>query len=86
MTLSVLTIVKDRSAHLAQLIEGLRRSTHYPDELIIVDMASSPPISVGQAPFPIQIQRLDGPGLPLAAARNCAARAASGDKIGRAHV
>jgi hypothetical protein len=67
MTLSVLTIVKDRSTHLAQLIEGLRRSTHWPDELIIVDMASTPPINAEQAPFPIQILRLDGPGLPLAA-------------------
>lgn len=81
MTLSVLTIVKDRSTHLAQLIKGLRRSTHFPDELIIVDMASSPPISAQQAPFPIQILRLDAPGLPLAAARNCAARAASGDML-----
>jgi glycosyltransferase involved in cell wall biosynthesis len=81
MTLSVLTIVKDRSTHLAQLIEGLRRSTHWPDELIIVDMASTPPINAEQAPFPIQILRLDGPGLPLAAARNSAARAASGDML-----
>jgi glycosyltransferase involved in cell wall biosynthesis len=81
MSLSVLTIVKDRSAHLAQLIEGLRRSTHFPDELIIVDMASTPPITAQQAPFPIQILRLDGPGLPLAAARNAAARAARGDKL-----
>ncbi|MES2175039.1 MAG: glycosyltransferase [Pseudomonadota bacterium] len=81
MTLSVLTIVKDRSAHLAQLIEGLRRSTHCPDELIIVDMASTPRVRVDDAPFPISIVRLDQPGLPLAAARNAAARAASGDKL-----
>jgi GT2 family glycosyltransferase len=81
MTLSVLTIVKDRSAHLAQLIEGLRRSTHHPDELIIVDMASTPPVSVDDAPFPIQILCLDRPGLPLAAARNAAATAARGDKL-----
>lgn len=81
MTLSVLTIVKDRPAHLAQMFEGLRRSAHFPDEFIIVDMASSPPISAEQAPFPLQILRLDDPGLPLAAARNAAARAARGDKL-----
>jgi len=81
MTLSVLTIVKNRSAHLAQLIEGLRRSTHCPDELIIVDMNSNPPIHAEQARFPIHVLRLDGPGLPLAAARNAAARATKGDKL-----
>lgn len=81
MSLSVLTIVKDRPLHLAQLVEGLRRSAVQPDELIIVDMASSPPIRTGQAPFPIQILRLDRPGLPLAAARNAAAWAAGGDKL-----
>lgn len=81
MTLSVLTIVKDRSAHLAQLIEGLRRSAVPPDELIIVDMASMPPVSAGEAPFPTKIVRLDGSGLPLAAARNAAARAANGDAL-----
>ncbi|WP_176400408.1 glycosyltransferase family 2 protein [Sphingobium sp. Z007] len=81
MSLSVLTIVKNRSAHLAQLIEGLRRSAVPPAELVIVDMASHPPVSAVEAPFPIRIVRLDGPGLPLAAARNAAARAASGDTL-----
>lgn len=81
MTLSVLTIVKNRPLHLAQLVEGLRRSAVQPDELIIVDMASTPAIGVDQAPFPVQILRLDGPGLPLAAARNAAARAARGDTL-----
>lgn len=81
MTLSVLTIVKNRSGHLAQLIEGLRRSAVQPDELIIVDMASDPPVAAIDTSFPIHIVRLDAPGLPLAAARNAAAQSASGDRL-----
>lgn len=79
MKLSVLTIVKDRPGHLAQLVEGLRRSRAMPQELIIVDMASRVPVTAESAPFPVHVVRLDGPGLPLAAARNAAARAASGE-------
>jgi GT2 family glycosyltransferase len=79
MTLSVLTIVKDRPGHLAQLVEGLRRSEAPPLELIIVDMASIAPVIVEKTLFPVRILYLDRPGLPLAAARNMAAQAAIGD-------
>jgi GT2 family glycosyltransferase len=81
VTLSILTIVKNRAGHLAQLIEGFRRSTVLPDELVIVDMASNPPVVTDETPFPVHIVRLDGHGLPLAAARNAAAQAANGDKL-----
>lgn len=81
MSLSVLTIVKDRPAHLAQLIEGLRRSADLPDELIIVDMASDPPVSAVETGFPIRIIRLENSGLPLARARNVAAEAATGESL-----
>lgn len=81
MTMSVLTIVKNRPGHLAQLIEGLRRSEALPDELVIVDMGSDPPVAVEAAPFPLHIVRFDQPGLPLAAARNAAAHAARGDRL-----
>ncbi|KMS56576.1 hypothetical protein V474_16835 [Novosphingobium barchaimii LL02] len=81
MRLSVLTIVKDRPGHLAQLIEGLGRSGIMPDELIVVDMGSEPPVAVGQLPFPGRVVRMGCAGLPLAAARNAAARAASGDTL-----
>lgn len=76
--LSVLTLVKDRPGHLAQLLEGLRRSAILPDELVIVDMGSRMPVVVGEMPVPVQLLRIEGPGLPLAAARNAAARAATG--------
>ena len=81
MRLSVLTIVKNRAGHLAQLIEGLRRSTAPPFELVVVDMGSDPPATIGDLPFRARVVHLDGGGLPLAAARNAAARAASGDYL-----
>ncbi|EJL29603.1 glycosyltransferase family 2 protein [Novosphingobium sp. AP12] len=81
MTLSVLTLVKDRPGHLAQLIEGLRRSDAIPYELVVVDMGSEPPVEASELPFPTRIIRLDGGGLPLAAARNAAACAASGESL-----
>ena len=81
MTMSVLTIVKNRPGHLTQLIEGLRRCEVQPDELVIVDMGSDPPVAVEATDFPVHIVRLDQPGLPLAAARNAAAHAARGDML-----
>lgn len=80
MGVSVLTIVRNRSAHLAQLVEGLRRSDRQPDELIVVDM-SGEPIVVGSANFPIRIDRFETVGLPLAAARNRAASQATQEML-----
>ncbi|WP_404476714.1 glycosyltransferase family 2 protein [Novosphingobium sp. BL-52-GroH] len=77
----MLTIVKDRPGHLAQLLEGLRRSDVMPSEFIAVDMGSDPPINLAEVPFPARIVRLDGGGLPLAAARNLAASSAAGDLL-----
>lgn len=81
MTVSVLTIVRNRAGHLAQLVEGLRRSAVQPRELIVVDMGSDPPVHVEGLPFPSHIIRLSGGGLPLAAARNAAARMATGETL-----
>ena len=67
--LSVLTIVRNREAHLAQLVEGLRRSARQPDELVIVDMSATP-VNRPAATFPIRLERFETIGLPLAAARN----------------
>jgi len=77
---SVLTIVRNRAAHLDQLVEGLRRSATPPAELVVVDM-SDVPVTVADADFPVVIRRLDGDGLPLARARNLAADAASSDHL-----
>lgn len=70
--ISVLTIVKNREAHLRNLVEGLRRSTVAPLELVIVDM-SEEPVEPPLADFPIRIVRHPTEGLPLARARNLAA-------------
>jgi len=73
--LSVLTLIRNREGHLHQLIEGLRRSARLPDELIIVDM-SDKPVSVDPTPFPVVVERFETADLPLAEARNRAARRA----------
>lgn len=80
MSVSVLTIVRNRTAHLAQLVEGLRRSERQPGELIVVDMSDEPVPSLA-ATFPIHIDRFETEGLPLAAARNRAASLARHDKL-----
>jgi GT2 family glycosyltransferase len=80
MSLSVLTIVRNRAAHLDQLIEGLRRSDQAPDELIIVDMSDSP-VSPAPTSFPVRIERMVTDGLPLAAARNRAAAMARFERL-----
>ncbi len=70
--ISVLTLVKNREAHLQNLVEGLRRSTMAPHELVIVDM-SDVPVAQPVADFPVRLLRLATDGLPLAKARNVAA-------------
>ncbi|AQR63572.1 glycosyl transferase [Brevundimonas sp. LM2] len=78
---SVLTLVKNRAVHLQRLVEGLRRSTTPPRELIVVDM-SEPPVALDPVPeFPVTVVRLETPGLPLAQARNLAARHAGGSHL-----
>lgn len=81
MTLSVLTIVKNRASHLAQLVEGLCRSDVLPAELVVVDMGSTCPVAIDPLPFPARVVRLDRCGLPLAEARNAAAQATLGDTL-----
>lgn len=78
--LSVLTLVKNREAHLQQLVEGLRRSRRPPEELVVVDMSDTP-VEIGPTAWPVRVIRLETDGLPLAAARNLAARRAQGDVL-----
>jgi GT2 family glycosyltransferase len=80
MGVSVLTIVRNRGAHLQQLVEGLRRSERQPDELVIVDMSNTP-VGVASAAFPICLDRFETGGLPLAAARNKAASLAQFENL-----
>ena len=80
MTLSVLTLVKNREAHLAKLVEGLNRSSSKAHELVIIDMSDAP-VAQTDSNIPTAIIRLECDGLPLAKARNLAAHHASGDLL-----
>lgn len=77
-TLSALTLVRNRQAHLDRLVEGLKLSASPPDELIVVDMSDAP-ARLPPVGFPVRVERMAGDALPLAAARNLAAALASGD-------
>lgn len=80
MTLSVLTLVRGREAQLTNLVRGVNAQDHRPDELVIAAMQEAPP----PLPFsevPIRTVRVTGARLPLAAARNAAARTAQGDAL-----
>lgn len=60
---SVLTLARGRTAHLHQLVEGLKRCRPLPAELVLVDMNDAPPPIPG-APFPIRRIALRGERLP----------------------
>lgn len=78
--LSVLTLVRGRAGHFENLVEGLRRSATPPDELVIIDM-NDEPIPAPDASFPVRVERLSAPLLPLAAARNHAAALATQENL-----
>jgi len=88
VTLSAVTLVADRAAHLGHLVAGLVRSAPPVDELVIVDMGSTAdPRSVVAAldpGFPVRwVDVAPGPdgALPLARARNAGAEHAMGDAL-----
>ena len=72
---SVLTLVKGREAHLRNLLNGLAAGQRLPDHCVIVDLSEAP-LALPAMPFPVTLHRMPGAGLPLAAARNAAARLA----------
>lgn len=78
--LSVLTLARNRTPHLLNLLNGLGRSERRPGELIVVDMNAAP-LVLPAAPFPVRVVRLAGDRLPLAEARNRAAESAAGDRL-----
>lgn len=80
MSVSVLTIVRGRSSHLANLIAGLNRQTRVPDELVIAWMQDAPS-PLPKTRFPVRSVLVPGDPMPLAAARNRAAEAARGEQL-----
>ena len=79
-TVSVVTLAKGRPAHLQNLVLGLCRQEQSPAELIVAVMQDQE-YELPAAPFPIRQIVIPGAALPLAAARNAAARAATGDML-----
>lgn len=77
---SVVTLAGGRPEHLRNLILGLTRQTQRPIELIVAVMQDAA-YAVPDAPFPVRQMMVGAPQLPLAAARNAAARAAEGDAL-----
>ncbi len=80
-TLSVITLVKNRSTQLKNLLKGLESSTMMPDELIVVFMNEAIDHSIDSSCFPVQKVRLDDEheAIPLAKARNLGASIATGE-------
>jgi len=78
---SLLTLVRGREDHLANLIRGLGAQQHVPCELIIAYMQPEPHRGLPPCPCPVVEVHVEGGPLPLAAARNLAARRASGSML-----
>lgn len=75
---SVLTLVRGREPQLANLIHGLDNQTTRPAELVIAYMQDHPP-ALPDTTIPVRLVHAPGDPMPLAAARNRAADAATGD-------
>jgi GT2 family glycosyltransferase len=78
--ISVLTLVKNRECHLHNLVDGIRRNSMTPAELVIVDM-SDVPVALPPCDFPVILVRHATDGLPLARARNLAAATARSQNL-----
>jgi len=77
--LSVVTITRNRTHFLENLLNGLARSSRMPDECIIVHM-NEPAQSLGRWPFPCRHYTYQSDiTLPLTQARNAAANYATGE-------
>ncbi len=80
MTISICTLAHGRAPHLVNLVQGLARQSRAPDELIVAVMQPAP-YDLPDVGFPVRQIITGGQGIPLAAARNAAAREASGEHL-----
>lgn len=78
---SVLTLVRGRGDRLRNLMAGLARQTVSPSELVIAWMQPDPEPDLPDPGCPVRHRHVPGEALPLAAARNAAASAATGDLL-----
>ncbi|RYJ03955.1 MAG: glycosyl transferase [Acetobacteraceae bacterium] len=77
---SVVTLAGGRPDHLCNLVLGLCRQEVLPVELLVAVMQDTP-YRLPEAPFPVRQVMVPATPLPLAAARNAAARAAEGKAL-----
>lgn len=80
MTLSICTLGQGRAGHLVNLVEGLKRQTRAPVELVIGVMQDAA-YALPNTAFPVRQILLGGSDMRLSRARNAAARAANADRI-----
>ncbi|GJD65396.1 glycosyltransferase family 2 protein [Methylobacterium frigidaeris] len=78
---SVLTLVRGRADRLRNLMRGLARQTVRPRELVIAWMQAATAPDLPDPGCPVRHLHVPGEPMPLAAARNRAAEAASGDLL-----
>ena len=78
--ISIVTLAKGRAEHLYNLVLGLTRQTTPPRELIVAVMQDEPYV-LPETDFPVRQLMIAGEALPLAAARNLAARTATGEGL-----
>lgn len=79
--ISVCTLVRGRTAHLARLLDGIAAQTRRPDEVVIAYMQPEAPAGLPDPGVPVRAVFVDGDPMPLARARNDAAAAARGDTL-----
>ncbi|APX84375.1 sugar transferase [Methylorubrum extorquens] len=77
----MLTLVRGRADRLRNLIRGLARQTLPPRELVIAWMQPEPALDLPDPGCPVRHLHVPGEPMPLAAARNRAAAAATGDLL-----
>lgn len=80
--ISVLTLTRNRTDHLQNLLKGLALSSRLPDECIVVHMNESAQV-LEDWPFPCEHSTYENSNvlLPLPEARNAAAEKSSGDLL-----
>ena len=79
--ISVCTLVRGRTAQLANLLSGIAAQTRKPDELVIAYMQDAAPAGLPDPGVPVRNVFVPGDPMPLAEARNAAAATARGERL-----
>ncbi|WCP72235.1 MULTISPECIES: glycosyltransferase family 2 protein [Sphingomonas] len=79
--ISVCTLVRGRTAQLANLLWGIAAQTRKPDELVIAYMQPQAPAGLPDPGVPVREVFVPGDPMPLAEARNAAAATARGERL-----